>query len=142
MNPNYYLVKSQQAICNARLGNFELALHQIEEAINDYYKKHKDGSYYEALRKRGKILMLQADSQGSTHYKHAIDSYQQYINERYASIEKEMDGMSDSQRGQYWLATHQFLYDCFRLGNRAPGMLYDLTLFSKDYLIRKKTLSS
>lgn len=137
--PNYYLVRSQQAICNARLGNFELALHQIEEAINDYYKKHKDGSYYEALRKRGKILMLQADSQGSTHYKHAIDSYQQYINERYASIEKEMDGMSDSQRGQYWLATHQFLYDCFRLGNRAPGMLYDLTLFSKDYLIRKKT---
>ena len=133
----YYKPLSQMAMCNARLGNFDLALTQIDEAINDYYKKHKDVQYYEALRKRGKILMLQADSLGSTHYKRAVDSYQQYVNERYAAISKEMGTMNDSQRNQYWLATHQFLYDCFRLGNRAPEMLYDLTLFSKDYLVRK-----
>jgi CHAT domain-containing protein len=137
VKPNYYRVLSQLAMCNARLGDFDLALSQIDEAFNDYYKKQKDTEYYETLRKRGKILMLQADSLGSTHYKKAVECYQRYLNERYAVIGKEMNGMTDSQRGQYWLATHQFLYDCYRLGNYAPEMLYDLALFSKDYLIRK-----
>lgn len=138
--PNYYKTISQLAMCNGRLGNFDLALEQIDEAIDDYYKKQKDADYYEALRKRGKILMMQADSLGSTHYKKAVESYQQYVNERYASIGNEMSTMNDSQRNQYWLATHQFMYDCFRLGNRAPEMLYDLTLFSKDYLVRKNAV--
>ena len=125
------------AMCNARLGNFDQALSQIDEAIDEFYKKRKDFNYYEALRKRGKILMLQADSLGSGQYKKAVNSYQQYVNERYTAIGKEIKGMSDSQRNQYWLATHQFLYDCYRLGNYAPEMLYDLALFSKDYLVRK-----
>ena len=133
----YYRTISQLAICNARLGHFNTALAQIEEAIEDYYKKHKDSDYFEALRKKGKILMLQADSLGSTHYDEAVKSYQQYVNERFTSISREIDTMSVSQRNQYWLATHQFLYDCFRLGNHAPEMLYNITLFSKDYLIRK-----
>lgn len=137
VKPNYYKTLSQLAMCNARLGNYDIALEQINEAIDGYYKKQKDAEYYETLRKRGKILMLQADSLGSTYYKKAVDSYLQYVNERYAAISKEMKGMSDSQRNQYWLSTHQFLYDCYRLGNHAPEMLYDLALFSKDYLIRK-----
>lgn len=135
--PNYYKALSQLAMCNARLGHFDLAFSQIEEALDNYYKKQKDADYYETLRKRGKILMLMADSLGSTHYKKAIDSYQRYVSERYSAIGKEMNGMTDSQRGQYWLATHQFLYDCYRLGNHAPEMLYDLALFSKDYLLRR-----
>jgi hypothetical protein len=137
VKPNYYRTLSQLAMCNARLGDFNLALSQIDEALNDFFKKQKDADYYETLRKRGKILMLQADSLGSTHYKKAVDCYQRYVDERYATLEKEMNSMTDSQRGQYWLATHQFLYDCYRLGNYAPEMLYDLALFSKDYLIRK-----
>lgn len=136
--PYYYLNKTRQAMCNARLGNFDLALSQIDAAIGDFFKKHKNDDYYECLRKRGKILMLQADSLGTTHYKKAVDCYQRYVNERYAAIEREMKIMTDSQRGQYWLATHQFLYDCYRLGNHAPEMLYDLSLFSKDYLVRKQ----
>lgn len=135
--PNYYKTISQLAMCNARLGNFDLALKLIDEAIDDYYKKHKDGDYYEALRKRGKILMLQADFLGDARYEKAVDCYRQYVNERYNSISKEVSKLNESQRNQYWLATHQFLYDCFRLGNHAPDMLYDLTLFSKDFLVRK-----
>lgn len=134
--PQYYKSLSQLAMCNARLGDFGLALDQIDEAIH-YYKRQEYDDYYEALRKRGKILMLQADSTGSTNYKEAINSYKRYINERYDAIARELGSMNDSQRNQYWLSTHQFLYDCFRLGNRAPEMLYDLTLFSKDYLVRK-----
>lgn len=139
VKPNYYKTLSQLAMCNARLGDFNLALSQIDEALDDYYKKLKDADYYESLRKRGKILMLQADRQGNTHYKKAVDCYQRYVNERYAAIGKEMKDMTYSQRGQYWLATHQFLYDCYRLGNYAPEMLYDLALFSKDYLIRRNS---
>lgn len=137
VEPDYYKILSQLAICNARIGNFALAQKQINEAIDNYYKKHKDDGYYEALRKRGKILMLQADSIDNTHYKEAVDNYQQYVKERYTAIEREISSMDDSQRNQYWLATHQFLYDCFRLGNHSPEMLYDLALFSKDYLVRR-----
>ena len=139
VEPNYYKTLTQLAICNARLGNFDIALQQIGKAINNYYTRHKDNEYYEALRKQGKILMLQADSQGSTSYNKAVDCYQQYVNERYDAIEKEVNTMTDSQRNQYWLATHHFLYDCFRLGNHAPDMLYNLTLFSKDFLVRRNT---
>ena len=135
--PRYYRTLTQLAMCNARLGHFDLALSQIDEALNDYYKKRKDTDYYETLRKRGKILMLQADSLGGTNYKSAVDCYKRYVNERCASIEREMGAMTDSQRGQYWLAIHQFLYDCYRLGNYSPEMLYDLALFSKDYLMRR-----
>lgn len=137
VKPDYYKTISQLAMCNARLGHFDTAISQIDEAINDYFKKQKDASYYEALRKRGKILMMQADSLGTTQFKKAVDCYQQYVNERCASIEREMVGMNDSQRGQYWLSMHQFLMDCYRLGRHAPEMLYNLALFSKDYLIRK-----
>lgn len=133
----YYRTISQLAICNARLGHFNTALAQIDETINDYYGQHSDSGYFESLRKKGKILMLQADRLGFTQYQEAVKCYQQYVNERFTSISREIDTMSVSQRNQYWLATHQFLYDCFRLGNHAPEMLYNLALFSKDYLIRK-----
>lgn len=137
VRPNFYKTLTQMAMCNARLGNYDQAISQIDQAINEYFKKQKDASYFEALRKRGKILMLQADNVGNAQYKKAVNAYQQYVNDRYTAIASEMSGMNDSQRGQYWLATHQFLYDCYRLGNHAPEMLYDLALFSKDYLIRK-----
>ena len=134
---SYYNTLSQLAMCNSRLGNFDLALAQIDLALNDYFKKHKDAYYFEALRKRGKILMLQADNLGCTQYNEAVDCYHKYVNERYAAIGNEMNTMNETKKSQYWLATHQFLYDCFRLGNHAPEMLYDLALFSKDYLVRK-----
>ena len=139
LKPSYYNTLSQLAMCNSRLGNFELAIAQIDLAINDYFRKIKDANYYEALRKKGKILMLQADHHGSAQYKEAVNCYQKYVNERYAAIGSEMSTMTDTQRNQYWLSTHQFLYDCFRLGNQAPEMLYDLTLFSKDYLLRQNS---
>lgn len=137
VRPKYYQVLSQVAMCEARLGNTSHALSLIDNTIREFFKKKKDAAYYEALRKRGKILMLQADQEGKDTYKSAADNYRQYIQERCSSIEQELSGLSKKQREQYWLSTHQFLYDCFRLGNRAPEMLYDLTLFSKDYLIRK-----
>ena len=132
--PDYYRTLSQMAICNARLGQFEQALQQITEA-QKYFKKEKNEFYYEALRRQGKILMLQADSLGSTHYKDARRCYEKYVAEEFNSIAQRLDTMTAGHRSQHWLATHKFLYDCYRLGNHAPELLYDLALFSKGYLI-------
>lgn len=132
--PQYYRIMSQQAICNARLGNFDLALSQIETA-HDYFKKFKDENYYELLRRWGKILMMKADKQGSTDYEAAKRCYERYVKEECASVALRLDTMSSEHRSQHWLATHRFLYDCYRLGNHAPGLLYDLALFSKGYLV-------
>ena len=37
----YYKTLSQLAMCNARLGQFDLALSQIDEAINRFFRKNK-----------------------------------------------------------------------------------------------------
>ena len=130
----YYRTLSQLAICHARLKHFDLALQQIAEA-RDYFKKQKGEFYYEILRRQGKILMLQADILGTTRYKEAKQCYEQYVNEECSSIAQRLDTMSAAHRAQHWLATHRFLYDCYRLGGHAPELLYDLALFSKGYLL-------
>ena len=130
----YYKTLSQLAMCSARLRHFEQALQQIDEA-QKYFKKKKSEFYYETLRREGKILMMQADSLGDECYNEARKCYERYVNEEYASIAHRLDTMSSSHRAQHWLATHRFLYDCYRLGNHAPEMLYNLALFSKGYLL-------
>jgi len=132
--PNYYRTISQMAICHARLGQFEKALQEITDA-QKYFKKQKDEFYYETLRRQGKILMLQADSLGTTHYKEARKCYEKYVAEEFSSIAHRLDTMTAGHRAQHWLATHKFLYDCYRLGNHAPELLYNMALFSKGYLL-------
>ena len=143
---DYYLTLSQLAMCNARLAAqnkddteaadlFTLALKQIDEA-RQYYKSNRESrDYGETLRKHGKILMMQGDRLGTTNLKEARTCYEEYVNTQCTLVSQRLTGMDKSQRGQYWLATHQFLYDCYRLGNEAPEMLYDLALFSKGYLL-------
>lgn len=131
--PDYYRTLSQLAICHARLGHFDEALQQIKKA-QLYFKKQKSEFYYETLRRQGKILMLQADSLGTTHYKEARKCYERYVTEELSSIVHRLDTMTAAHRAQHWLATHKFLYDCYRLGGHAPEMLYDLTLYSKGFL--------
>ncbi len=129
-----YEVMAQLAICNARLGRFALAREQIDDVLG-YSRRHTLDGYHETLRKKGKILMLQAEAEGDGDYAGAKECYQRYVREQYAAVGRQLAQMSSSQRAQYWLTSHQFLYDCFRLGNHAPEMLYDLALFTKGYLI-------
>ncbi len=134
LEPDYYRALSQMAICNARLGHFDLALQQNGEA-QKYFKREKSEFYYETIRREGKILMLQADNLGIDRYKDARKCYERYVDEECASIAQRLDTMSTAHRAQHWLATHRFLYDCYRLGNHAPELLYNLALFSKGYLL-------
>ena len=148
LEPQYYKTLSQLAMCNARMATrdsddarsrklFSLALDQIDQATR-YYKSHKDQGYPEALRKQAKILMMQSDRMGSTDYKEAMKCYRQYVDDQCTLVEQQLQQMDESQRGQYWLAIHRFLYDCYRLGDRAPEMLYDLALLSKGYLVARE----
>ncbi len=132
--PDYYRTLSQLAICRARLGDFSQALDDIR-ASQRYFKRKKSEFYYETLRREGKILMMQADSQGAGSFGEARACYERYVNEEFSSIAHRLDTMSTSHRAQHWLATHRFLYDCYRLGNHAPELLYNLALFSKGYLL-------
>ena len=143
---DYYRTLSQLAMCNARKAAetpddaeagdlFALALSQIGKA-RQYYESHKgDRNYGETLRKQGKILMMQGDRLGATNTRAAHQCYEKYVKSQCTQVGPRLAAMDKSQRGQYWLATHQFLYDCYRLGNEAPEMLYDLALFSKGYLL-------
>lgn len=142
----YYLTLSQVAMCNARLATqteddaiakdlFSLALRQIGEA-REYFNSNKENrNYGETLRKHGKILMMQGDRLGVTDLKAARSCYEYYVKTQCTLVSQRLKEMDQSQRGQYWLATHQFLYDCYRLGNETPEMLYDMALFSKGYLL-------
>ena len=132
---NYWKTCAHAAMCQARLGRFAEALRQIDDVLLFFEQRPQGDDYYEAQRRKAKILMLQADGAGDTRFDEACRSYAQYVEGQYKTIGNRLATMTASQRNQYWLSTHRFLYDCFRLGNHAPAMLYDLALFSKGYLL-------
>lgn len=132
---NTYIVKSQRAICLARLGRYDEALKEIEPVVQ-YFKKANDKcSYAEALRKRAKILMLQYDAMGK-YGPEAVSCYQQYLALSRDYIDNHFVNMSESEREQYWMAEQPFVTDCFRLEEKAPELLYDVALYSKAVLLQ------
>ena len=145
---HYYNILSQMAICNARIASVEKgdnnskdlfvkSINQIDSAIL-YGQKNKDAMYYDWLRIKGKILMMQYDRLNINNIKTAKDCYEQYINYQRNTVSGRLSNMTDSQQEQNWLALHDFLYDCYRLGDEASEMLYDLALFSKNYLLENR----
>lgn len=116
---------SSRAMILARLNRFE-------EALNDLNQCEQTP---DVLRKKGKILMMQFDYDGTDRVSNAIGCYEQYVDYMKKQSSSELKGMTESQREQHWLAMHNFLYDCCRLGNRAPEMIYDLALYSKGFLL-------
>ena len=75
---NIMLVKSQRALCLARLGRFKEAVAVIEPIVLEYKKLQDKRLYAETLRKKAKILMLEYDATGK--YKPLAKScYQEYL---------------------------------------------------------------
>lgn len=143
--PQYFNILAQIAICNARIAAekssdnsckelFTLSISQIDSAIV-YGQKRKDEMFYNWLRVKGKILMMQYDRLNIDNKKTAKNCYEQYINYHRNTIGSRLAQMTQSQQEQHWLALHDFLFDCYRLGEEAPEILYDLALFSKNYLL-------
>ncbi len=146
--PNYYNTLSQMALCKARIASaektdnmskelFEQSIQQIDSALA-FGQNKKDALFYNWLRVKGKILMMQFDRLNIDGKKTAKDCYEQYVNYQRNTVGSRLAQMTESQREQNWLALHDFLFDCYRLGEEAPEMLYDLALFSKNYLLEDR----
>lgn len=144
--PRYYKAMALLALCKAQVASkeedddkslelFNQSLNYIESSIG-YVYKGKDKYYYDRVRIKGKILMMQFDRLHIDRRKDARTCYAQYVNYQRETVDKRLAQMTESQREQNWLALHQFLFDCYRLGDEASEMLYDLALFSKEYLLQ------
>lgn len=121
-----------RAMVLARLKRFD----EAEETLSILPKScQQDPSI---LRVKGKILMMRSDIDGKDRRGEAMGYYDQYIRIEKKRLNEQMDKMTDAQREQYWLSMHDFLFDCYRLGDYASEMLYDLALYSKGYLLEYK----
>ena len=146
--PDFYNTLSQMALCKAKLASveksdnssrelFKQSIAQIDSAVI-YGQKKKDAMFYNWMRIKGKILMMQYDRLNIDSKKIAKDCYEQYVNYQRNTVGSRLSQMTESQQEQNWLALHDFLFDCYCLGAEAPEMLYDLALFSKNYLLEER----
>ncbi len=117
------------AIVMARLKRFD----EAEEVLSMLPKSCS--GLPSVLRTKGKILMMHSDVDGKDRRGEAMGCYDQYIKIQQQQLNEQMGSMTDAQREQYWLGMHDFLFDCYRLGDYSTEMLYDLALFSKGYLL-------
>ncbi len=128
-------VSSQRAICLARMGRYDDALTIINNVVDSYRQQADQRHLAEALRKKGKIMMLQYDATGRYNAE-AATCYEEYLRIARAFVDQNFCGMSESEREQYWMAEHSFVTDCYRLEDKAPALLYDVALFSKSVLLQ------
>ena len=125
-------IESQRALCLARMGQFGKAL----DIITPIVKRYKAGDqrrYAEALRKQGKILMLQYDVTGQ-YNDEARQCYRRYLSVMKTYVDTRFLDMDESEREQFWLMEQPFVTDCYRLEDKDAGLLYDVSLFSKAVL--------
>lgn len=87
------------------------------------------------LRTKGKILMLQYEDGGPDMRQQSLSYYNDYIRIKKQELQTHLASMTEIQREQYWLNMHDFLYDCCRLMDYAPDMIYDLALYCKGFLL-------
>lgn len=128
---------SQLAMCEARIGSYKGALDNIDLVIS-YYQEKSTERYGEALRKKAKILMLQQESKDTgmaTPSDEAIKCYQAYFNLKKEDAQNHLKDMGSEDREAYWMRIRPFVVDCYRLEDKAPDFLYDVTLFSKALLL-------
>ncbi len=127
-------IQTQMAICQARMGKTTEALAIMDKQIKSY--PAKDERYGEALRKKGKILMLREEQGGRKGKNEALNCYQQYFSLKKADALQHFMGMPSAEREQYWMRVRPFVIDCYRLEDADAGFLYNVTLFAKGLLLQ------
>lgn len=126
---------SQYAICQARVNQFDEAISNINEVL-DNYENIDTERYGEALRKKAKILMLREEHGGETGKSEALDYYKQYFGLKKKDALAHFMGMSSEEREMCWMRIRPFVTDCYRLEDADAGFLYDVTLFAKGLLLQ------
>ncbi len=126
---------AQQALCLARMGKYMDARHYIDNVIKHLQGQRDDREYAEAIRKKGKILMLEYDSIGIYHPE-ARKCYNTYFELSKKYLNRHFGEMSEEEREQFWMAEHGFVSDCFLLENKDCELLYNTVLYSKALLLQ------
>ena len=130
---------SQLAICEARVGQFDQALENIQIVLDNYESTNTE-RYGEAMRKKAKILMLQQeqgneDTGMAAPDNDALKCYKEYFALKKADALQRFGDMTTEEREPYWMSIRPFVVDCYRMEGADPGFLYDVTLFSKGLLL-------
>lgn len=128
----YLDIKSQLAMCNARIGNIEEAKLLIDSVLQE------SENDYEALRKKAKIIMLSGEKKCESK---ALPLYRQYLKWRKDDALGTLSTMTADEREGYWMRMRPFVADCYQTENADPSFLYDVTLFSKGLLLQVNRLS-
>lgn len=131
---DYLDIQTQMAICQARMGNTKEAVTIIDKLVNRY--DQKDVRYGEALRKKGKILMLQEESGVKVDRARALECYRTFFGLKKKDALAHFMELSSQEREQYWMRIRPFVTDCYRLEDADAGFLYDVTLFAKGLLLQ------
>lgn len=126
---------SQYAICLARVNQFDEAISNINEVL-DNFENIDTERYGEALRKKAKILMLKEERGGKIDKLEALDYYKQYFGLKKKDALAHFMGMNSEEREMYWMKIRPFVTDCYRLEDVDTGFLYDVTLFAKGLLLQ------
>lgn len=126
---------SQYAICLARVNQFDEAISNINEVLDNYENTDTE-RYGEALRKKAKILMLKEEHGGKIDKSEALDYYKQYFWLKKKDALAHFIGMNSKEREMYWMIIRPFVTDCYRLEDADAGFLYDVTLFAKGLLLQ------
>ena len=135
MTTTRFNLRSQRALCLARMGKFGDALEAID-SVEAFYKKQKDERQYaEALRKKAKILMLSYDMSG-VYSPLAATCYRKYLTLSRKFLDNYFIDMTEAEREQYWMSEQPFVTDCFRLEGHDPELLYDVALYGKSMLLQ------
>lgn len=135
MTTTHFRLKSQRALCLARIGKFSEAL-AAADSVEAYYKgRHDERQYAEALRKKAKILMLRHDTSG-TYSPMAATCYRKYLTLSRKFLDTYFIDMTEAEREQYWMSEQPFATDCYRLEGHDPELLYDVALYGKAMLLQ------
>lgn len=136
-----HLYAEAYAISCARNGDSEEGLKIIDFLIGKLARQHS-ARLPELYRKKGKMLMLHYDQTGVADWEEMEKCYTLYFEAFKKNITKELKEMTEPQREQHWLTLHDFLYDCCRLEQHAPALLYDVALFAKGFLLRQASVAN
>ena len=126
---------SQYAICQARVNQFDEAISNIDEVLDNYENMDSE-RYGEALRKKAKILMLREEQGSQTSRLEALECYRRFFQLKKTDALVHFMEMSSEEREMYWMKIRPFVTDCYRLEDTDAGFLYDVTLFAKGLLLQ------
>lgn len=125
--------QSALAMCLARSGKYDDALNYMDVAVSLLPKS--DNNLPELQRRKGKILLLQNENKG-TDIGDACRLYDLYFKSIRNNVNNNFIQMTADQREEYWMSQRPFVADCYLLEDRAPELLYDLTLYNKGILLQ------